>query len=78
MHYAITMGAQALNTHNKGMHSYGSHHEDMKGFAVICGPGMSSRITGQIYLMDICPTLRDLLGVCYPVSKDGVYFPEIA
>ncbi len=60
-----------LNTHNKGMHGYDSYHEDMKGFAVVSGDDVPAKQIEEGHLVDICPTLCDLLEMRYPVANEG-------
>ncbi|KPJ58797.1 MAG: hypothetical protein AMJ42_02610 [Deltaproteobacteria bacterium DG_8] len=59
-------------THNKGMHGYDSNHDDMKGFFLAFGSGITHRRLAQISLIDVCPTLCDLLEISYPQQNMGV------
>jgi predicted AlkP superfamily pyrophosphatase or phosphodiesterase len=60
-----------FNTHNKGMHGYDSYHEDMKGFAIVKGESIAATRYEEAFLVDICPTLCDLLGVSSPSANEG-------
>lgn len=58
----------------KGMHGYDSHHCDMKGFAMLYTPRVKAQQIEQVNLIDICPTLCDLLFVGYPHKNEGISF----
>jgi hypothetical protein len=55
----------------KGMHGYFPDHEDAKGFAVVAGEGIPHMTVEQVDLVDICPTLCDMLRVRYPKENEG-------
>jgi predicted AlkP superfamily pyrophosphatase or phosphodiesterase len=65
------------HTHNKGMHGYDSNHDDMKGFFLAFGPGISSRKLPQVNLIDVCPTICAATGVSYPRDNKGVCLLKI-
>jgi hypothetical protein len=58
----------------KGMHGYDSHHEKMMGFAVVTAPGYGRGVVESAALVDICPTLCDLVGIRYPDANEGESF----
>jgi len=60
-----------LRTHNKGMHGYDSNHDDMKGFFLAWGAEIEPRKLDQINLIDVCPTLCDLVAVPHPKNNKG-------
>lgn len=64
--YFHASGQQVL-----GMHGYSSHHPDMKGFALLYSPSCRPRHIEEVELLDVCPTLCDLLGIRYPESNEG-------
>ena len=58
-------------THNKGMHGYDSEHDDMKGFFLAFGPGISSKVLEEAHLVDVCSSLCAAVGVRSPASNEG-------
>jgi len=60
------------NTHDKGMHGYDSNHDDMKGFFLAFGAGITPRELDQVNLVDVCPTICDLVNVPYPRHNKGI------
>lgn len=58
----------------KGMHGYDSHHEKMMGFAVVAAPGYGRGSLESAPLVDVCPTLCDLVGLPYPDANEGQSF----
>jgi len=54
-----------------GMHGYDSYHEDMKGFAIVSGNGLAPYKLPEVSLIDVCPTLCDLIGIAYPLGNEG-------
>jgi len=60
------------NTHSKGMHGYDSNHDDMKGFFLTFGAGITPRKLDQVNLIDVCPTICDLVDVPYPRHNKGI------
>jgi predicted AlkP superfamily pyrophosphatase or phosphodiesterase len=54
-----------------GMHGYDSSHPSMRGFAVARAPGLQHRRYETARLVDVCPTLCELLGVDPPGSSEG-------
>lgn len=60
------------NVHNKGMHGYDSNHDDMKGFFIAFGAGVESGRLNQVNLIDVCPTICDLVEVPYPKHNKGI------
>jgi hypothetical protein len=54
-----------------GMHGYDSQHEKMQGFGVVSGSGIPAKRLRQAALVDICPTLCDLLRMPYPAANEG-------
>jgi len=57
--------------HNKAMHGYDRFHDDMKGMAIVYGKDIPPRMIEEVQLVDICPTLCDLLRVRYPQKCEG-------
>ena len=55
----------------RGMHGYTPDHSDSKGFCVISGSGIPARFIQERELIDICPTICDLLGIHYPSGNQG-------
>ncbi len=55
----------------KGMHGYDSRHEKMQGFAIAWRNGIQPKVLVQRSLVDICPTLCELLGVPPPQLSEG-------
>jgi hypothetical protein len=55
----------------KGMHGYDSHHEKMMGFAIVAASGYGRGFVESAALVDVCPTLCDLLGLPYPDANEG-------
>ncbi|HSB70227.1 MAG TPA: alkaline phosphatase family protein [Candidatus Methylomirabilis sp.] len=55
----------------KGMHGYDSRHEKMHGFALLHGKRIRPASIAQARLVDICPTLCDVLGVPAPAQSEG-------
>jgi len=55
----------------KGMHGYVPDSEDGKGFAVITGQDVSHKLIEEADLVDICPTLCDIVGMPYPRNNEG-------
>ena len=58
----------------KGMHGYDPYFEDMKGFAIIYWDGIKPQMIPEIKLIDICPTLSELLKVNCPKQSEGTAF----
>ena len=58
----------------KGMHGYDTHHEKMMGFAVVAAPGYDRGFLESAALVDICPTICDLVGLPYPDANEGESF----
>ena len=58
-------------THNKGMHGYDSDHDDMKGFFLAFGPTISTAVTEEAHLIDVCASLCAMVGVKPPKSNQG-------
>lgn len=50
----------------KGMHGYDSYHEKMMGFAVVSGSRYGRAAIDSAPLVDICPTICDLVGIPPP------------
>lgn len=57
--------------HVVGMHGYDSSHNSMRGFAVAKAPGLRSHRYETASLVDLCPTLCDLMGIDPPSSCEG-------
>lgn len=55
----------------KGMHGYDSYHADSLAMAVVTGPQIPKKLIEQAHLVDICPTLCDLLSIQYPAMNQG-------
>lgn len=58
-------------THNRGMHGYASDHDDMKGFFLAYGPGISTNRMEEVELVDVCATLCGSVGVRPPRENHG-------
>jgi len=58
----------------KGMHGYDSYHEKMMGFAIVAAPGYGRGSLESASLVDVCPTLCDLVGLPYPDANEGESF----
>ena len=58
----------------KGMHGYDSYHEKMMGFVVVSAPGYGRGTLESASLVDVCPTLCDLVGLEYPDANEGESF----
>jgi len=58
----------------RGMHGYDSYHEKMMGFAVVSAPGYGRGSVESARLIDVCPTLCDLVGLPYPDANEGESF----
>jgi len=58
----------------KGMHGYDSYHEKMMGFAIVAAPGYGRGSLESAPLVDVCPTLCDLVGLPYPDANEGESF----
>ena len=56
----------------KAMHGYDPLHDKMKGLAIIWGKTVPMKVINEAYLIDICPTLCDLLGIPRPSTSEGV------
>lgn len=54
-----------------GMHGYETSLDEQKGFVVVVGPDVSAAVLEEAELVDICPTLCDLLGVEHPRQNQG-------
>jgi arylsulfatase A-like enzyme len=59
--------------HGRFEHGYGLHHEVLRVPLVIAGPGIASgtRIAEPVQLLDLAPTLLDLVGVERPAAFEG-------
>jgi len=55
----------------KGMHGYDSYHEKMMGFALVVAPDYGRGSLESAPLVDVCPTLCDLVGLPYPDANEG-------
>lgn len=55
----------------KGMHGYAPDIDEMKGFAIVSSNNIESKIIDEVELVDICPTLCDLLKIRYPKTTQG-------
>lgn len=55
----------------KGMHGYDPSIDEQKGTAIVWGNGINSRFLEKVALIDICPTLCDLLQIRYPKNNQG-------
>lgn len=57
----------------RGMHGYDPSIDDQKGFAILYSKDdfYGSKVYGERELIDICPTLCDLLEIRYPKSNKG-------
>ena len=60
------------STHDKGMHGYDPNHEDMKGFFLAFGARITPCKLDQLNLIDVCPTICDLVNVPYPRHNRGI------
>lgn len=58
----------------RAMHGYDPHHEKMKGFAVVYSKDIEHKKIEEAHLVDVCPTLCDLIGIRYPKNNEGVSF----
>jgi predicted AlkP superfamily pyrophosphatase or phosphodiesterase len=58
----------------KAMHGYDPYYEKMKGFAVVCSKNIEEKKIEEAYLVDVCPTLCDLIGIRYPKNNEGKSF----
>ena len=58
----------------KGMHGYDPHFDEQKGFAILysCEEYLNSKEIEERELIDICPTLCDLLDIRYPKMNKGM------
>lgn len=61
----------ARDDRNKGMHGYDSNHPDMHGFFLAWGPGIAPARLPRAELVDVCPTLCQLIGVRAPKAAIG-------
>ncbi|MFQ6099698.1 MAG: alkaline phosphatase family protein [Anaerolineae bacterium] len=55
-----------------GMHGYETSLDEQKGFAVVVGPDVGAAVLEEVELVDICPTLCDLLSIEYPRQNQGI------
>jgi predicted AlkP superfamily pyrophosphatase or phosphodiesterase len=55
----------------KAMHGYDTYHDKMKGFAIVSCDLAKPAFIQEARLVDICPTLCDLIGVRYPEKNEG-------
>lgn len=55
----------------RAMHGYDSWHEKMKGLAVIWGASVNRKCVETARLVDVCPTVCDLLGIASPAANEG-------
>lgn len=55
-----------------GMHSYSQKSSLSSGLAVVAGTGQTPVIMEECDLIDICPTLCDLVNIPYPNGNEGV------
>jgi len=53
------------------MHGYDSELAEMKGFALAYGTEAPESTSTDVDLIDICPTLCDLIGIPYPEKNEG-------
>jgi predicted AlkP superfamily pyrophosphatase or phosphodiesterase len=53
------------------MHGYDSEVPEMKGFALAYGTEAPESTSSDVDLIDICPTLCDLIGIPYPEKNEG-------
>ncbi len=58
----------------KGMHGYNPDHPDSKGFCIIVDKEVQPEVIEDGELVDICPTICDLVGVPYPSGNQGCSF----
>ena len=56
----------------KGMHGYSPDEDTAKGFALVANNKRSlNKQIEEVNLVDICPTVCDLIGVSYPKKNEG-------
>ena len=55
----------------KAMHGYDSYHEKMKGFSIIYSKDVEHKEIQEAQLVDVCPTICDLLEIRYPKGNEG-------
>jgi predicted AlkP superfamily pyrophosphatase or phosphodiesterase len=53
------------------MHGYDSEVPEMKGFAITYGADAPESTSSDVELIDVCPTLCDLIGIAYPEKNEG-------
>jgi hypothetical protein len=58
----------------KGMHGYDPGLPQSQGMALVISPGMVPHQIEQGELVDICPTLCDLMGLRHPTKSQGTSF----
>lgn len=58
----------------KGMHGYDSNCLDNQGFCIIAGDRIQSEFIKEGELIDICPTVCDLIEIPYPSGNQGSSF----
>ena len=56
----------------KAMHGYDSDHDKMKGLAIAWGDQVPIKTVEEARLVDVCPTLCDLMHIPAPSSNEGV------
>ncbi len=59
------------DSETNGMHGYNPDEEDMKGFAMVFGDKVTPRTIDTASLLDICPTVCDLLELDPPAGCEG-------
>ncbi len=62
----------------RAMHGYEPSIDEMKGMAIIYGEQIVRRVFHEAHLIDLCPTICDLLGVPFPSSNKGVSLLSIS
>lgn len=55
----------------KGMHGYDTRLDDQKGMAILFGEGIAPGVVEEAELVDLCPTICNLLGIPNPDRCQG-------
>jgi predicted AlkP superfamily pyrophosphatase or phosphodiesterase len=61
--------------HVKGMHGYDpSYSDDLKGFCLVTGKDVQPKMINTGELIDLCPTICDVLNIPCPSGNQGISF----
>src|SRR5205807_9369134 len=70
---------ESLGEHGEEQHGFFVYDADMRIPLIVAGPGVPSKVIGdQVRIVDVMPTILDILGVETPRSVQGRTLPPLA